>query len=78
MKTKYPEHQKLNCPSREHLMMFAEWLDENDYQITHWSEKRGEQPVEVVVKPENVVYRYFNVDPRILEDERRQMLKAYK
>lgn len=71
---KYPENEKLDEVASVHttLMQFTEWLAENGYEVKHYDRQVAESRVS------DLVYRFMNVDIKILEKERIQMINNAK
>ncbi len=76
----YKQHKKLEKFSKSEMGAineFLEFLDNNDFQISCWVSKNGEQPVEQVVKTEDALYEFLGVDKDQLEKERKMMTYKY-
>ena len=80
---KYPEHDKLSKVKDQcqWLGEFIEWLEEREMQIVEWVEvpRFDSRQMVPVHKPINQwLAEYFDIDLMKLEDEKLEMLKAYK
>ncbi len=87
----YPECDKMNERTDEWnaIYPFMEWLQEKKIWLAHTITKREyygkdyeDEPMETMVpisqSLEKLLYEYFDVNPVVLEQERRELLESLK
>lgn len=79
-KQQYPECEKLSAvrPEMMKITTFVEWLEEQGIKLCSPDDgggmfSSGYAPVSESV--EKILHRYFEIDPKKLEDERRLILE---
>lgn len=74
----YPENEKVAAvrDQSQAIGEFLEWLD-HGYVIAEFDERDGIY-VPVRRSPQAWLYQYFDIDPQVVEEERRAMLEAIR
>ena len=79
----YPEHDKLKqvMGCSQELGEFLEWLQENGYVLARWRQRHIRMEHELVPcgeSIEKILAKRFNIDLKVLEDEKRQIIEELK
>ena len=74
MAEKYPEHMKFD-KVRDESQAIGLFLDQSEYVLATWPDD-SRYPVPVHKSINDILAEYFEIDMKVLEDEKQRMLAA--
>jgi len=72
----YPEHTKLKAIQHQSQTVgeFLEWLDSKGIQLCTYLRPDDNWPTRLATNNRDLLAEYFDIDQKVLEDEKRKML----
>jgi hypothetical protein len=79
--SEYPEHEKLAAiqDKSQAIGEFLEWLNSDGVRLSRWDERPGWDMLQPDTEGTTAILaRYFGIDIKRLDDEKRKMLESVK
>lgn len=75
----FPEHEKLRARQYDASLLsgFIDFVSEQGWEIAEWDDK-SERLFNIRQRPEEIIGLFLGVDPKKLEQEKREMLKQIR
>lgn len=75
----FPEHEKLRARQYDASLLssFIDFVSEQGWEIAEWNDK-SERLFNIRQRPEEIIGLFLGVDPKKLEQEKREMLKQIR